>query len=86
MIAPKIFVTFRVTHTAGISGYDIFTAISAILLIFCLVSSFLSFQAIYHNATVYRVRNSLQMNFNSNMMNVAPQEEIPVLLYYVGTK
>ena len=55
MVAPRIYVTFRVTHTSGISGYDLFTALSVILLLLCLVSSILSFQAIYHNFQVYRV-------------------------------
>jgi hypothetical protein len=56
MITPKIYVEFRVIHTSGVSGLDVFTSMNVVLLFMCGLSAFLSVKGLWHNSHVYQVR------------------------------
>mmetsp|Transcript_12988 Transcript_12988/g.51805 ORF Transcript_12988/g.51805 Transcript_12988/m.51805 type:complete len:812 (+) Transcript_12988:179-2614(+) len=59
MIDFSILVQFRVSNTAGLSGYDIFTSLTVMLLVLSVASLLLSVQALYHNLRVFqRVKRS----------------------------
>ena len=64
MIDPQIYVEFRVIHTSGVSGLDIFTALTVSLLIMCVISAMLSVNDLWHNSKVYRRTKSLYLNYS----------------------